>query len=321
MAMDNPPEVRQEFLPEAFDDKIRENLDHVESAATKKAHASDWRDFSNWCSERGLSSCPADPRTVAGYISELAAEGYAVSTITRKLATISVMHSRRGFDSPTGTEGVRAVLKGIRNRYGTAKVKKSPFRITHVRQLPALLDESNKSTRDFCLVVFGYAGAFRRSELVNLDVEDIEFVQQGIRATIRRGKTDQGGASRTIDISNGANARLCPVVAMRKWLDLAGFDKGPIFRPIDRHGNIAERRLGDKAVSEILKSFGEKLGLDPSKIGAHSLRSGMITDAFAAGVPSTVIRRFSGHKTDLMLSEYFLESTMFQVNLSAAVGL
>jgi site-specific recombinase XerD len=321
MAMDNPPEVRHEFLPEAFDDKIRENLDHVESTATKKAHASDWREFTNWCSERALSSCPADPRTVAGYISDLASSDFAVSTISRRLATISVVHRRQGFQSPTGTEGVKLVLKGIRNRYGTAKEKKLAIRVSHIRQVPAVLPDGIKGIRDFALILVGYTGAFRRSELVALDVADLDFVPQGVRIALRRSKTDQAGEGRVLDISYASNEKLCPVHALKKWLVSAQIEDGPVFRGVNRHGHISGKRLNDRAVAEVIKEIAEKIGLDPEKVGGHSLRAGFVTDGLAAGLPTPVIRRFSGHKSEAMLAEYYREACLFNVNVTSALGL
>lgn len=321
MSMDNAPEVRHEFLPVALDDQIRKNLNAAEAEATTRAHAADWSDFVWWCEKHGRPPLPANPHTVAAYISGLAEENYAISTISRRLASISVIHRRKRFDSPTGTEAVRTVFRGIRNRIGSAKEKKLAIRVSHIRQVPSVLPDGIKGVRDLALILLGYCGAFRRSELVALDVSDLEFVPQGVRVTLRRSKTDQAGVGRVLDVSYACHENLCPVHSLKKWLATAEIEDGPVFRGVNRHGQISDRRLNDRAVSEVIKEIAEKIGLDPKKVGGHSLRAGFVTDGLAAGLPTPVIRRFSGHKTEAMLAEYYREACLFDVNVTSALGL
>lgn len=321
MPGNNLPKIREEFLPEILDDKVRENLEHLESSSTKKAHASDWEHFSNWCSRWALRPCPADPVTVARYISDLASAGFAASTISRRLATISVFHDRHDFDSPTASVAVRSVMKGIRNRIGTATKQKKPIQAIHIRQIPDVLPEGIKSVRDLALILVGYCGAFRRSELVALDVSDLEFVPQGVQVVLRRSKTDQVAEGRRIDISYASREKYCPVHALKRWLEVAEIQDGPVFRGVDRHGHVSDRRLNDRAVAEVIKEIAKKIGLDPEKVGGHSLRAGFVTDSLDKGIPTPVIKRYSGHKSDTMLAVYYRKSQLFDVNVTSTLGL
>ncbi len=300
--------------------QVHENLASSESMSTKKAHAADWADFERWCLAHGTPSIPALPSAVAAYISDLA-QNRRPSTIQRRLATISVAHQANNLSSPTSDLLVRKVLKGIKNRVGTARVKKAPIRVADLRRINEVLPDNLKGTRDRALMLIGFFGGFRRSELVALDLSDLQFVDQGLRVTLRRSKTDQEGQGQVKDISHGAHRELCPVQALKSWLEAAGITEGPVFRPITRHGKMSGERLGGKAVGSVVKEVAAALNLDPELFGGHSLRAGFVTDALRAGVPTPVIKRITGHKTDAMLGEYLRESELFSYNLTAALGL
>lgn len=292
----------------------------AEAANTRRAHISDWACFESWCRDRGASACPATPETVAEYISTLSTT-HRPSTLQRRLASISVAHRAKGFATPTSSVLVRKVLKGIRNRVGVAKSKKAPLRVEHLRRMPEALPETRKGLRDKALLLVGFCGAFRRSELVSIDVEDVVFVPQGMTIRLRRSKTDQEGHGRVLDIAYGSRKDMCPVTALRDWLTTSGITEGPVFRGVDRHGRISSGRLSDRAVADVVQAVAAFLGFDPSTFGGHSLRAGFVTDALKAGVPAPVIQQVTGHRSEAMLGEYLREAQLFSYNLTSKLGL
>jgi integrase len=204
--------------------------------ATRKAYATDFRLFKVYCDAKGVSALPAAPETVASYI---AAEAQTAkpSTIGRRIAAIRYAHKLAGLETPTDAEGVRATMRGIRRTFGTARNKKAPAVAAKIRSMVATAPEGLAGLRDRALLLLGFAGAFRRSELVALDVADTEETETGMLVTIRGSKTDQERQGVTIAIARGDIA--CPVKALRAWLDAAGIEAGPLFRPIDKAGTVA----------------------------------------------------------------------------------
>jgi integrase len=175
--------------------------------------------------------------------------------------------------------------------------------------------------RDGALLPLGFAGALGRSELVGLDVSDITEGADGLTVRLRRSKTDQEGAGRTIGIPFGSNPVTCPVRAWRGWLEVSGITEGPAFRPVDRHGHIGATRLSGQAVALVLKRHAARAGLDPGEVAGHSLRAGLATSAAPAGVPERVIAEQTGHKGTSMLRRYIREGSLFRENAASAVGL
>ena len=301
-------------------DGVLENLQHSEAMNTKKAYASDWKDFLAWCEIHGAQALPAHPQCLASYITDRAST-HRPSSLQRRLATIAVAHRAKGFTSPASDLFVRKVMRGIKNRFGTAKDKKSPVRVADLRRVNEILPNNLKGKRDLAILLVGFFGGMRRSELVGLDLSDIRFVDQGVRVTVRRSKTDQQGEGHIKDISFASHPGLCPVTALKRWIESASINEGPLFRPITRHGKMSAERLSGKAVASVVKEVAEALKLDPAAFAGHSLRAGFVTDALKAGVPTPVIRRVTGHKSDAMLSEYLREAELFGYNLTAALGL
>jgi integrase len=173
--------------------------------------------------------------------------------------------------------------------------------------------------RDRALLLVGFAGAFRRSELVALDVEDLEFTEDGMKVLIRRSKTDQEGAGQAVGIARGVN--LCPVAALKAWLAAAGITSGPIFRPVNRHGRVQDRRLTDQVVALVVKRYAEAAGMDSRKYAGHSLRVGLVTSAAMNNVPEYVIQKQTRHKSTDMLRRYIRDVSLFRDNASSRVGL
>ena len=175
--------------------------------------------------------------------------------------------------------------------------------------------------RDRALLLLGFAGALRRSELVGLDVADVTEGTDGLTVRLRRSKTDQEGAGRTVGIPYGSNPATCPVRAWRAWLEVSGVAEGAAFRPVDRHGHIGGTRLSAQAVALVLKRHAARAGLDPGEVAGHSLRAGLATSAAAAGVPERVIAEQTGHRGTAMLRRYIREGSLFRENAASAVGL
>lgn len=299
--------------------RLQALLEESTSPATRRAYTADWADFTTWCEGRELSSLPAEPATVARYAADLAERGLKVATIRRRITAISVAHQARELESPTKALAVRKVLAGIRRRHGVAQDAKAPIVPDDLRAMLAHLDDSARGTRDRALLLLGFAGAFRRSELVALQVEDLQTRREGLVVTIRRSKTDQEGEGAQIGIPRGKDKRLCPVRAVEAWIKAAGITEGPLFRPIDRHGTIKPAALKDVEVWRLVKRLAEACGYDPADYGGHSLRAGLATAAARAGVEERDIMRQTRHKSERILRRYIRGAKLFEDN--AADGL
>ena len=220
------------------------------AASTRKAYGTDFRLFKAYCDGKGVSPLPASPETVAAYI---AAEAQTAkpSTISRRVAAIRYVHKLAGIQTPTDAEGVKATMRGIRRTYGGARNRKAPAVAAKMLGMVAAAPDGLAGLRDRALLLLGFAGAFRRSELVALDVADLEETETGLLITIRRGKTDQEAIGRAIAIPHGDIA--CPVKALRAWLDAAGIEAGPLFRPINKGGAVRDSRLTCRSVANFVK--------------------------------------------------------------------
>ncbi len=301
-------------------EQAQEYLRHSKAANTRKAYTGDWHHFQEWCLAHGANPLPASPENVAMYIADIA-ERMKPSTIQRRLASISVAHQAKGHESPTRTLLVRTTLTGIRRVKGVAKNKTRPVRVGHLIHLAEVLPRNLQGIRDKAIFLIGYAGAFRRSELVDLDVEDIQFEHEGGRIHLRHGKTDQGGVGQIKDINYAVHSANCPVKALKRWIENASIGSGPLFRPVNRHGHVSQNRLTPQSVAIIVKRVMAALNLDPNQFSGHSLRAGFVTDAIKNGIQSQVIRRVTGHKSESMLAEYFREADTFDYNIVAKLGL
>lgn len=289
--------------------------------STLRGYRSDWAHFTAWCAGHGLASLPAEPSTVALYVTDLAAAA-KVGTITRRLSSISQAHKTAGVDSPTGNPLVRTTMAGIRRRLGTAQAAKAPLLTADLRAMSANLDPARLlDVRDRALLLVGFAGAFRRSELIALDVDDVADGPDGLTVTIRRSKTDQAGAGRQVGIPYGSNPDTCPVRAYRAWLAAAEITAGPVFRPVDRHGNVGGRRLSTEAVALVVKRHAGRLGLDATAYAGHSLRAGLATAAAQAGASERSIMAQTGHRSLPMVRRYIRAGSLFRENAAASVGL
>jgi len=301
--------------------RVEDYANASRSPATRRAYAHDWQDFTRWCASHAVEHLPATPATIAAYITDLAEQHRTVSTITRRMTAISQAHQLAGQTTPTRDERVRTVLKGIKRTLGTAQQGKAPATIEVVRILLQQLEHGILGTRDRALILLGFAGAFRRSELVSFDVADVTFSELGMVLKLRHSKTDQEGEGRKIAIPYGLIPTTCPVRALEVWLHDAGIATGAIFRPIDRHGNVKSQRLTAQSVALVIKRYAAAAGLQVDDFSGHSLRAGFATTAAAAGVAERNIMRQTGHTSVKTVRKYIRQGELFRDNPAGQLGL
>lgn len=291
---------------------IRHLLSHSLSDNSKRAYAADLDHFR--ASGRDI---PCSSESVATYLAEIA-DTHAVATIQRRLAAIAKAHRASGHDDPCKAEIVKATIRGIKRIRGVAQREAQALQRDDLFVVLERMGDRSIDIRDKALLLIGFAAAFRRSELVGLDCDDVEHVRQGIVLHLRRSKTDQIGQGRKIAIPFG-RTRWCPVQHLTDWLDHAGIEQGPIFRSIDRHGHIASERLSGESVATIMKKCVEAAGFDPDVFSGHSLRAGFATSAVMAGASTFKIRAQTGHKSDTMLARYVRDGSLFTDNAAGVV--
>lgn len=308
---DDPMDQRtQPIAP--LPEPIRHLLTHSLSTNSKRAYAADLAHFR--ASGRGI---PCSPETVAAYLAEIA-DTHAVATIQRRLAAIAKAHRASGHEDPCRAEIVKAAMRGIRRIRGVMQREAQALQRDDLFMVLERMGDRPIDIRDKALLLTGFAAAFRRSELVGLDCDDVEHVRQGIVLHLRRSKTDQFGQGRKIAVPHG-RTRWCPIRHLTDWLTFAGIEQGPIFRSIDRHGHISPDRLSGEAVATITKKRVEAAGFDPATFSGHSLRAGFATSAVMAGASTFKIRAQTGHKSDAMLGRYVRDGSLFTDNAAGAV--
>jgi site-specific recombinase XerD len=307
-------------VPDETMAQAREYLRAAKSDNTLRAYRADWKHFSAWCQARGREALPASPETVAFYLTELA-RTHKVASLTRRISAISQAHQAAGQASPAQEVAVRTLMAGIRRSHRTSVTTKKPVLVPDLARMLACLPDNLLGHRDRALLLAGFAGAFRRSELVALDWEDIDFGVEGLTLTLRRSKTDQEGQGRKIGIPYARQPGLCPVAALARWRDLAGGDHGPVFRPLDRHGTVFPARLSDKAVARIVKRAIAATGANPTPYAGHSLRAGLATAAALGGASERSIMLQTGHRSLPILRRYIRDGSLFQENAVSKTGL
>lgn len=281
-------------------------------ANTERAYLGDLRHFKDWG-----GSLPATAATICAYVAAYAG-ALSVATIQRRVATLSKAHEAAGLINPCRAEITKATLRGLKRKLGTAQRQAKPLLRDDLFLVLDRLGSTLRDRRDRALLLLGFAGGFRRSELVALEHADIETTRQGLIVTIRRSKTDQEGAGRRIGIPHG-RTRYCPVAAVEAWLVASAINTGPLFRPMTRHGNMAPKPLTGDAVSVLLRERLQKAGIDPEGYSGHSLRAGFATSAAQAGVSTLKIRQQTGHASDAMLARYVREGELFTGNAAGVL--
>ena len=281
------------------------NLKNSKSPNTLRAYQSDYRDFALFCSKNGFQAMPTQPKILALYLTHLSSFS-KYSTLKRRLASIAILHKTKGYYIDTKHPIIIENLMGIKRRNGTNQKGKKPILINDLKKIINVIYQSNekdnKKIRDKALILIGFSGGFRRSELVNIKCEDLDFVSEGVKIFIKKSKTDQSGEGMIKAIPYFKNEKFCPVVALRHWIELIEIKNGKIFN------------ISDKNVALIIKKYANLAGLDDEKYAGHSLRSGFATSAAESGAEERSIMTMTGHKSTEMVRRYIKEANLFKNN-------
>lgn len=301
-------------------EQVREFIRASKAENTLRGYQSDWRHFCAWCEAHSIHFLPANPESIASYIAECAAH-LKPGSIQRRLNAIAEAHKAVGLESPTHSPIVVNTLKGVRRTLGTAPTQKTAALTDDIRAMVDTTDTGLIGARDRALILLGFAGAFRRSELVGLGVGDCAFNRDGLTVTLRRSKTDQQGLGRKIGIPYGANPETCPVRTVQTWLEQGSVSVGALFRSINRHGQVQAGRLSGIDVARVVKKLALRAGLDAAKYAGHSLRAGHATSAAIAGASERSIMKQTGHRSVQMVRRYIREGNLFRENSAGKLGL
>ena len=293
------------------------NLKSSKANNTLRAYKSDFKDFGSFCAKHSFDALPTDPKIVSLYLTHLS-KNAKISTLRRRLVSISMIHKIKGHYLDTKHPLIIENLMGIKRTKGSIQKGKKPLLINHLKLIINVINEQSfeeiKKARDKAIVLIGFGGGFRRTELVSLDHEDLEFVPEGLKIVIKRSKTDQFGEGMTKGLPYFSNHDYCPVMNLKKWLELSKIKTGPIFRRFAKGSSITNNRLTDQTVVLLIKNYLNLAGIDNSNFAGHSLRSGFATVAAESGADERSIMAMTGHKTTQMVRRYIKEANIFKNN-------
>ncbi len=290
-------------------DRARAYAECSQAASTRRAYASDLRHFGAWCAARVLCALPAEPATLALYLASLADDGAAFATLRRRIAAINGAHRDRALESPSAHGEVRKIVNGIARTIGTKQKRKDALGYDLLRRALDTLDFTPRGTRDRAILILGFCGGFRRSELVALDVADLRFERKGLVVTLRRSKTDQTGETRLVPIPQTPVVACCAVRAVKSWIATGRIEGGALFRGMDK-GVVEERRISDASIARLVQRVTRAAGIEGDFAG-HSLRAGFVTSAAEKRVPDRDIARVTGHRPGKTLSGYVRRANVF----------
>ena len=294
-----------------------ENLKSSKANNTLRAYKADFKDFSAFCVKHGFSSMPTEPRVVSLYLTSLSGNS-KISTLRRRLVSIGVVHKLKGHYLDTKHPIIIENLMGIKRKKGSMQTGKKPILINHLKQIINVIDEEKiekiKKLRNRTIILVGFGGGFRRTELISIDYEDIDFVEEGIKIILRRSKTDQFGEGLIKGLPYFTNEKYCPVTSLKNWLTLSKIKTGPIFRRFAKGSILTNYRLTDQSVVLIIKKYLKIAGIDNKNFSGHSLRSGFATVAAESGADERSIMAMTGHKTTQMVRRYIRDANIFKNN-------
>jgi len=294
------------------------NLKNSKSINTVKAYKSDFRDFELFCAKNGFKSLPTDPRVVSLYLTHMSTKNVKMSTLKRRLVSIGVIHKIKGHYLDTKHPSIIENIMGIKRRKGSIQKGKKPILINNLKQLINALDQYNnyeiKKLRDRSIILIGFAGGFRRNEIVSLNYEDLDFVSEGLKINIRKSKTDQFGEGLVKALPYFNNLQYCPVLSLKKWIEVSNIKSGPLFRRFSKGSKLTENRLTDQTVALLIKQYLKIAGIDGKNYSGHSLRSGFATSAAESGAEERSIMAMTGHKSTEMVRRYIKEANLFKNN-------
>ncbi len=302
----------------ALQDQTINNLKSSKANNTIRAYRSDFKDFSAFCARNSIKSFPTDSKIVALYLTYLSSKGAKISTLRRRLVSIGVIHKLKGHYLDTKHPIIIENLMGIKRKIGSFQQGKKPILINQLKSIINVIDNEKtkeiKKIRDKTLILIGFGGGFRRTELVSINYNDVEMVLEGVKIVIRRSKTDQFGEGMVKGLPYFNNQKYCPVLHLKKWLELSNIKTGPIFRRFSKSFKLSENRLTDQSVALLLKYYLDIAGIENKNYSGHSLRSGFATVSAEFGADERSIMAMTGHKTTQMVRRYIKEANLFKNN-------
>ena len=294
------------------------NLQNSKANNTVRAYKSDFNDFGLFCAQNGFKSLPTTPDIISLYLSYLSSKDIKVSTLKRRLVSIKVLHKLKGHYLDSKNPIIIETLMGIKRRKGSIQKGKKPILINNLKEIINAIDKQNKEEikkfRDRSIILIGFAGGFRRNEIVSLNCEDLDFVQKGLKIDIRRSKTDQFGEGFTKALPYFDSSQYCPVLSVKKWIEASKITSGPVFRRFSKGSKLSKNRLTDQTVALLIKEYLKLAGIDNKNYSGHSLRSGFATSAAESGVEERNIMAMTGHKSTEMVRRYIKEANLFKNN-------
>ena len=302
----------------ALHEETLNNLKNSKAINTIRAYKSDFKDFGSFCVKHSFKALPTEPKIVALYLTYLSGKDAKISTLRRRLVSISIMHKLKGHYLDTKHPVIIENLMGIKRRKGSIQKGKKPILINHLKAIINVINkekiEEIKKARDKAIILIGFGGGFRRTELMSIDYEDLEFVAEGVKITIKRSKTDQFGEGMIKGLPYFANETYCPVAHLKKWIKISDIKDGPIFRRFVKGCSLTSNRLTDQSVVLLIKSYLKLAGIENKNYSGHSLRSGFATVSAESGADERSIMAMTGHKTTQMVRRYIREANIFKNN-------
>ena len=294
------------------------NLQSSKSNNTARAYKSDFKDFGLFCAQNGFKSLPSEPKIVSLYLTYLSTKDAKMSTLKRRLVSIGVIHRLKGHYLDTKHPSIIENIMGIKRRKGSIQLAKKPILISSLKKLINAIDEQDKEEikkfRDRSLILIGFSGGFRRNEIVSLDYDDLDFVSEGLKINLRRSKTDQFGEGFTKALPYFDNSQYCPVVSLKKWIEISQIKSGPLFKRFTKGSKLSNNRLTNQTVALLIKKYLKLAGIESQNYSGHSLRSGFATSAAESGVEERSIMAMTGHKSTEMVRRYIKEANLFKNN-------
>jgi site-specific recombinase XerD len=294
------------------------NLKNSKASNTIRAYKSDFSDFRLFCAQNSFKSLPSEPKIISLYLTHLSTKDAKMSTLKRRLVSIGVIHRLKGYYLDTKHPSIIENIMGIKRRKGSIQKGKKPLLISNLKSIINVIDQVNKyeikRLRDRTIILIGFSGGFRRNEIVSLDYDDLDFVDEGLKIAIRRSKTDQFGEGSIKALPYFDNTQYCPVVSLKKWLNLTKITSGSIFRRLSKGSKLLENRLTDQTVALLIKKYLDLGGVDSKNYSGHSLRSGFATSAAESGAEERSIMEMTGHKSTEMVRRYIKQANLFKNN-------
>ena len=294
------------------------NLQSSKANNTVRAYKSDFKDFGLFCAQNNFKSLPSEPKIVSLYLTYLSTKDSKMSTLKRRLVSIGVIHRLKGHYLDTKHPSIIENIMGIKRRKGSIQKGKKPILISHLKQLIDVIDKQDnediKKLRDRSIILIGFSGGFRRNEIVSLDYDDLDFVEEGVKIQIRRSKTDQFGEGLVKALPYFNNTKYCPVISLKKWIEISRINSGPLFKRFLKGSKLSENRLTDQTVALLIKEYLRLAGIDDKNYSGHSLRSGFATSAAESGAEERSIMAMTGHKSTEMVRRYIKEANLFKNN-------